>query len=89
MLMTWLFVAIYALIASGVGLFYFMHQQWPEFFERHRIDEQAREPLILHLTIGAAAVGAAWPVAAVFALYGAYMSFVRRATGRAAERTNV
>ncbi len=89
MLTTGLFVVIYALIASVAGWFYFMHQQWPEFFERHGIDDPAREPLILHLTIGAAAVGAAWPVALVFVLYAGYMAFVRRATGGAAERANV
>lgn len=89
MLKAWLFVAIYAFIACGVGWFYFMRQQWPEFFERHGIDDAAREPLVLHLTIGAAAVGAAWPVAVVFAIYGVYMNFVGRVTGRAAERANI
>jgi hypothetical protein len=83
------FIAVYALVACGVGWLYFARQQWPEFFERHAIGHSARESLTLHLTIGAAAVGAAWPVALVYALYGGYVTFVRRLTDRPAERANV
>ena len=83
------FVAAYALIACAVGWFYFTRQQWPDFYDRHGIEDAAREPLTLHLMIGAAAVGAAWPVAAVFALFGAYMTLSRRLPGRTPERANV
>jgi hypothetical protein len=64
------FVAVYAVIATAVGMAYFAHRRWDGFFDRHAIHGDARETLTLHLMIGAAAIGAAWPVGLVFALYG-------------------
>jgi hypothetical protein len=83
------FIATYAFIAVAVGWLYFARQNWPEFFRRHAIRDSARDPLTLHLMIGAAAVGAAWPVAIVFVLYAGYMALARRLTGRDPERANV
>lgn len=72
------FVAFYAIIATAVGWIYFTQQQWPEFFDRNRLPADAQETLTLHLVIGAAAIGAAWPVALIFGLYGAYATLARR-----------
>jgi hypothetical protein len=80
------FVAVYAITGTVVGLAYFTLQQWDAFFARHAIGEPAREHLRLHLMIGAAGVGAAWPVALVFALYGALAPRMRRAGGTASQR---
>lgn len=80
------FVAVYAITGTIVGLSYFTHQQWDAFFTRHNIGEQACERLRLHLMIGAAGVGAAWPVALVFALYGVLAPRVRRPGGHATHR---
>jgi hypothetical protein len=77
-----MFIAVYAVVATAIGLAYFARQQWHDFFDRHAIRGEAREALTLHLLIGAAAVGAAWPVAVVFALYGVYMTHARRVAGR-------
>jgi len=63
------FVAAYAAIATAVGMAYFLYRRWDRFFEQHAIRGEAREALMLHLMLGAAAVGAAWPVGIVFALY--------------------
>ena len=63
------FIAVYAIIATVVGMAYFVHRRWDAFFDRHAIHGQARETLLLHLMLGAAAIGAAWPVGIVFALY--------------------
>jgi hypothetical protein len=81
---TGVFIAVYTAVATAVGLTYFMRQQWHDFFDRHAIRGDAREVLTLHLLIGAAAVGAAWPVAIVFALYGLWAGHARRATGQPA-----
>ncbi len=81
---TGVFIAVYAIVATAVGLTYFTRQQWPEFLDRHAIRGEARDVLTLHLLIDAAAVGAAWPVAIVFALYGACVIHVRRAPERRA-----
>lgn len=83
---TGVFIAVYAVVATAVGLAYFTRQQWHDFFDRHAIRGDAREALTLHLLIGAAAVGAAWPVAIVFALYGAYATHAQRAAERPAAR---
>jgi hypothetical protein len=79
---TGVFIAVYAIMATAVGLAYFVRLQWDEFFDRNAIRGEAREVLTLHLLIGAAAVGAAWPVAIVFALYGVYATHAKRSTGR-------
>ena len=65
------FVAVYAIVATAVGMTYFAMRRWDDFFDHHAIDGEARETLTLHLMLGAAAIGAAWPVGIVFALYGA------------------
>jgi hypothetical protein len=78
---TGLFIAVYATVATAIGFAYFARQQWHDFFDRNTIRGEAREVLTLHLLIGAAAVGAAWPVAIVFALYGAYAAHAKRAEG--------
>jgi len=78
---TGLFIAIYAAVATVIGFAYFARQQWHGFFDRNAIRGEAREVLTLHLLIGAAAVGAAWPVAIVFALYGAYTVHAKRSAG--------
>lgn len=80
------FVAVYAIMATAIGLAYFSRQQWHEFFDRNAIRSEAREVLTLHLLIGAAAVGAAWPVAIVFALYGAYATHSKRSGARPTAR---
>ncbi len=79
---TGVFIAVYAVMATAVGLVYFTRQQWHEFFDRHAIRGETREILTLHLLVGAAAVGAAWPVAIVFALYGAYVTHAQRSAER-------
>ena len=81
---TGVFIAVYATVATAIGLAYFSLQQWHEFFDRKGIRGEAREILTLHLLIGAAAVGAAWPVAIVFALYGLWAMRAKRAAGGAA-----
>lgn len=86
---TGLFIGAYAVIATVVGMAYFTHQQWHDFFDRHGADREIRETLMLHLSIGAAAIGAAWPVAAVFILYAAYVTYARRPAERGAQRTGV
>ena len=63
------FIAAYAAIATAVGMAYFLYRRWDQFFEHYAIDGEARETLMLHLVLGAAAVGAAWPVGIVFLLY--------------------
>jgi hypothetical protein len=63
------FIAAYAAIATAVGMAYFLFCRWDQFFERNAIHDGARDALMLHLMLGAAAVGAAWPVGIVFALY--------------------
>ena len=83
---TGVFIAVYAVVATAVGLAYFARQQWHDFFDRHAIRGDAREALTLHLLIGAAAVGAAWPVAIVFAALWRLRD-TRPARGRAAGRT--
>lgn len=82
------FVALYATIATAVGWIYFTQLQWPAFFDRNRLSEEARETLTLHLMIGAAAVGAAWPAALIFGLYGACSVLLRRMADRAG-RANI
>jgi hypothetical protein len=82
------FVALYAITGTIVGLSYFTHQRWDAFFARHSIEGEGRGTLRLHLTVGAAAVGAAWPVALLFALYAALWPLVGRAGGRAANRVS-
>jgi hypothetical protein len=64
------FIAIYAIIATAVGMAYFTHRRWDAFFDEHAIHGTARDALTLHLMLGAAALGAAWPVGVVFMLYG-------------------
>jgi hypothetical protein len=90
---TGVFIAVYAIVATATGFAYFARQQWHEFFDRNAIRGEARETLTLHLLIGAAAVGAAWPVAVVFALYGAYVTYAQRSaersTAQAAKRAEV
>ena len=66
---TVIFVAVYAIIATAVGMAYFTHRRWDAFFDAHAIHDEARETLTLHLMLGAAAAGAAWPVGVVFLLY--------------------
>lgn len=83
---TGFFIAVYAIIATAVGMAYFAQQRWHAFFDRHGISGDARDSLALHLLIGAAAIGAAWPVAIIFALYGVYMTYARRVAGRSALR---
>jgi hypothetical protein len=73
------FVAAYAVIATTVGMAYFLYWRWDQFFEQHAIRGAPRERLLLHLMLGAAALGAAWPVGIVFALYGIAMQRVRGA----------
>jgi hypothetical protein len=63
------FIVAYAVIATAVGMAYFLSCRWDHFFEQHAIRGDARDALMLHLMIGAAAVGAAWPVGIIFALY--------------------
>lgn len=82
------FVAVYAIIATAVGMAYFTHRRWDAFFDAHGIRGEAREALTLHLMLGAAALGAAWPVGIVLVLYGVLAP--RLATGeRAGKRAPV
>jgi hypothetical protein len=83
------FVAVYAIIATAVGMTYFAMCRWEEFFDRHAIDGEARESLTLHLMLGAAAIGAAWPVGILFALYGALRPRVRPTGERGASRAPI
>lgn len=83
------FIAIYAIVAIAVGMAYFLRQQWQEFFDSNRLHGDARERLTLHLMIGAAGVGAAWPVAIVFATYGLCAMRMRRIAERAGEGVGI
>lgn len=80
---TAVFIAMYAIIATAVGMAYFTHRRWDSFFDEHAIHGAARETLTLHLMLGAAALGAAWPVGVVFMLYG----MLAPRPGAMAERT--
>jgi hypothetical protein len=68
-LATAVFIAAYATIATVVGMAYFVRRRWDLFFDTHAIGGEAREVLLLHLMLGAAAIGAAWPVGVVFGAY--------------------
>lgn len=68
---TAVFIAAYAAIATVVGMAYFVRCRWTLFFDAHAIGGEAREVLLLHLMLGAAAIGAAWPVGIVFGIYAA------------------
>ena len=83
------FIAVYAIIATAVGMAYFAHRRWDAFFEHHAIRGEAREMLVLHLMLGAAAIGAAWPVGIAFALYGALRTRSRRTGAGGASRAPV
>jgi hypothetical protein len=83
------FIAVYAIIATVVGMAYFAHRRWDGFFDRHAIHGEARETLVLHLMLGAAAIGAAWPVGIVFALYCALRTRLRPAGEQSASRAPV
>lgn len=63
------FIATYAIVATAVGMAYFSYRRWGLFLDTHAIRGEAREVLMLHLMLGAAAVGAAWPVGVMFAAY--------------------
>jgi hypothetical protein len=56
---------------TGVGMAYFARCRWESFLDAHAIGGEAREVLLLHLMLGAAAVGAAWPVGILFLVYAA------------------
>jgi hypothetical protein len=86
---TGVFIAVYAVMATMVGMAYFAYQHWGDFFDQHDIRGEARETLALHLLIGAAAVGAAWPVAMAFALYGACATYARRAADHTTQRARL
>ena len=83
------FIAIYAIIATAVGMAYFTHRRWDGFFDEHAIHGAAREALTLHLMLGAAALGAAWPVGAVFMLCGMLASRRGESPERAGRRAPV
>ena len=83
------FVAVYAIIASAVGMAYFSYCRWNAFLASHAIDGQAREALLLHLMLGAAAVGAAWPVGVVFLLYCVLAPRLDASAGRTPKRAPV
>ena len=74
---TTVFIAAYATIATVVGMAYFTYLRWDVFFETHAIGAEAREVLLLHLMLGAAAIGAAWPVGILFAIYAALAGRLR------------
>lgn len=83
------FIAVYAVIATAVGMTYFAMRRWDEFFDEHAIDGDARDTLTLHLMLGAAAIGAAWPVGIVFALYGTLRPRLRPSGERGAGRAPI
>ncbi|HEX2115396.1 MAG TPA: hypothetical protein VHM01_13400 [Alphaproteobacteria bacterium] len=83
------FIAVYAIIATVVGMAYFAHRRWDAFFDRHTIHGEARETLMLHLMLGAAAIGAAWPVGIVFALYCSLQRRLQAAGEQSASRAPV
>jgi len=83
------FIAVYAIVATVVGMAYFAHCRWDAFFDQHAIHGEAREALLFHLMLGAAAIGAAWPVGIVFALYGALRPRIRPAGDQRARRAPV
>jgi hypothetical protein len=83
------FIAVYAIIATAVGMAYFTHRRWDAFFDAHAIRGETREVLTLHLMLGAAAVGAAWPVGIVFVLYGVLAPRLGPAAERGARRAPV
>ena len=83
------FIAIYAIMATAVGMAYFTHRRWDTFFDAHAIRGEAREVLTLHLMLGAAAVGAAWPVGIVFMLYGLWAPRFGAAADRGVKRAPV
>jgi hypothetical protein len=83
------FVAVYAIIASAVGMAYFAYCRWDVFLASHAIGGEARETLLLHLMLGAAAVGAAWPVGLVFLLYCVLSTRLDASAGRTPKRAPV
>jgi hypothetical protein len=83
------FIAVYAIIATAVGMAYFTHRRWDAFFETHAIRGEAREMLLHHLVLGAAAVGAAWPAGIVFLLYCVALSRLQPGAERSAGRAPV
>jgi hypothetical protein len=83
------FIAVYAIVATAVGMAYFAHCHWDAFFDTHAIRGEAREMLLHHLVLGAAAVGAAWPVCFVFLLYCVTLSRLQPGGERSAKRAPV
>jgi hypothetical protein len=83
------FVAVYAIMATAVGMTYFTHCRWDAFFDTHAIRGEAREALTLHLMLGAAAIGAAWPVGIIFVLYGLLAPRLGTTAERAGKRASV
>ena len=63
------FIAVYAIIATAVGMAYFTYHRWEHVLDARGIRGETREVMLLHLMLGAAAIGAAWPVGIVLALY--------------------
>lgn len=83
-----IFIIAYAIISTTVGAAYFAYHRWESFLDTQGIRGETRATLLLHLMLGAAAIGAAWPVGIAFALYSAAAGRARQAAPRPSRLAN-